>query len=49
MCIKGPKPIFFNLNLQDFIQRKKGGKRNKRGNKKDIEEYIVHSQIQTNA
>jgi hypothetical protein len=48
MCIKGSKPIFKNLNLQDFIWKKKGVKETKEVKKKDIEEDIVHSQIQTN-
>jgi hypothetical protein len=48
MCIKGPKPVFKILNLQDFIQWKKGVKETKtsfKGKKEDVEEDIAHNQI----
>jgi hypothetical protein len=39
---------FLKLKLARLHSKEKRGKRNKRGKKKDVEEDIVHSQIQTN-
>jgi hypothetical protein len=39
---------FLKFKLARLHSKEKRGKRNKRGKKKDVEEDIVHSQIQTN-
>jgi hypothetical protein len=39
---------FFKFKLTRLHSKEKRGKRNKKVKKKDVEEDIVHSQIQTN-